>query len=449
MESHRKSNTPHEVASHSAPARTAKRADGRRIGAKQDAPPTNRASNKCNPGESGTGEEGYIPYFQPLRWGVDTLYFSCYGELLPTVEKRLAEKKKLAQSSIAEEQAEAQLQIGNHVFEVKDKGTKLYPYVLEDGAFRVQLSRSKKLPWAYVKVSSGYLAAYGPFGAENALLGLLEALGEVIGALTVGRIDLFVDFASSEDMESWDREAWVTRAQDIDAHSVDGHFTGWSIGKGGVMSSRLYDKTLEIKVSGKDYLLALWKEARWNGAGNVWRNEFQFRREILKQLGLTTLQQVMDNQTGLWSYASTEWLRLTLPQEADKTRSRWPLHPLWGYISSIDWNSPGGPLRRKFSAQRLPKDDRLFSMAMAPMVAFMAREGILDVHQGHPRFMMEFAKYFARLAEFRGIEFEDLIAEKVRLKARSFNSLLNQTDEEWERLDVERRARAYARVRGD
>ena len=34
------------------------------------------------------------------------------------------------------------------------------------------------------------------------------------------------------------------------------------------------------------------------------------------------------NLNGLWSYATTDWLRLTIPTPEDEPRSRWPVHPL-------------------------------------------------------------------------------------------------------------------------
>ena len=105
---------------------------------------------------------------------------------------------------------------------------------------------------AFVKVSAHYLAHVGPVEAEKRLYALLSQLGEVKESANVSRIDLFVDFQSNVDMESWDRHAWVTRAASINAYAVNGHFSGWSIGLGGVISARLYNKSLEILTRGKD-----------------------------------------------------------------------------------------------------------------------------------------------------------------------------------------------------
>ena len=47
-----------------------------------------------------------------------------------------------------------------------------------------------------------------------------------------------------------------------------------AFGSGNEVSARLYDKTLEIQKSGKDYMRPLWAMEGWNGQQDVWRMEF-------------------------------------------------------------------------------------------------------------------------------------------------------------------------------
>ena len=423
------------AASAPASARTARdaRADGGRNEAelgRKDAKPSNTASDNCN-----------IPYFKALRWGVDSLYLSYPGELFPEVLDRLKILKTLAQSQEPGLPPQAQYLLGGHIFEVKDKGAQIFPYVIEDGAFRIQLAKpSKTVPMAYVKVSSGYLAHVGAMAAEKALYALLAELGTITEAANVSRIDLFVDFVTSENIE-WDRRAWVTRAASINSYSVNETFSGWAIGQGGDMSARLYNKTLEIQKSGKDYLLDLWAAVGWNPGDPVWRLEFQIKREILAQKGLPKLAQTLSSLNGLWSYATTEWLRLTLPNEDDQTRSRWPIHPLWGLLSSVDWDTDGGPLSKRFSPERSPRNDKLFNLALSHIVAFMARERITDLYEGQEAFITALYAYHADKAAYLGLPFEDYVAEKVAIKARQFNTILNNPD-----LEAERQADELAKA---
>jgi len=411
------------------PARTARdaRADGDREVADpafKGVPPTNRTPYNCNDG-----------YFKPLRWGVDSLYLSYPGELSRESDTRLKELKQLAQSNDPAEVAKAQLPLGKHVFEVKEKGASLFPYIIEDGAFRIQLSRpGHKAPMAYVKVSAAYLAHVGPVEAEKHLYELLSQLGELKESANVSRIDLFVDFQSSVDMEGWDRHAWVTRASAINAYAVSGQFSGWSIGLGGIISARLYNKLLEIVVSGKDWILPLWQKGGWD-SGMVWRLEFELKREVLTQKGLSKLSQVLNHLNGLWSYATTEWLRLTLPNADDKTRSRWPSHPLWDFLASVDWEGKGGPLTKRFSPTRSPNDDKLFQIAYSAILSYMAKHGFeaKELYEGAEDFLANAYAYHEQKSHDLGLPFDQFIEERLALKHRQYNTAINDPEQEAKR----------------
>lgn len=423
--------TPNSTAAVRPPARThAQRApDGRKHGEDgKGSSPTNREPHNSN-----------NDYFKLLRFGVDSLYLSYQGDLFPEVQDRLIELKQLAQHPEAYQQALAQYPIAGHIFEVKDKGSSVFPYVLEDGAFRIQLSRaSKKLPMAYVKLSSRYLSSVTPKEAEIHLRNVLEELGTLTDSSHVSRIDLFADFVSNEDMESWSRDAWVTRGKNIAAYAVDEKFTGWAVGQGGIMSFRLYNKLLEIIESGRTDLLPLWEASGRNPEEPVWRGEFQFRGEVLAQHGLGNLDAALANLNGLWSYALTEWLRLTLPNQDDQTRSRWPIHPLWGYLSSIDWETDGGALSRSFKATRLPETKRLLSMAASALASFMAKQGIEEYGEGVNRFLHELDGFLKDSSGSQCLSSEIYLRDKVRLRAKEFNTILNRSKNEWNQIDDKR-----------
>lgn len=401
-------------------------------------PPSNTVPNNCNSN-----------YFKLLRFGVDSLYLSYPGELLPDVDDELKELKKIAQLPQSFEQIKAQYPINGHIFEVKDKGAKLFPYILEDNAFRIQLARSKSVPLAYVKISSEYLTHISPLVAEKALRAILDQFGTIHESANVSRIDLFVDFVSSENMESWDRHAWVTRASAINQYSVEREFSGWTIGAGGVISCRLYNKTLEIlKQSKKTYLYELWYRAGWNGLDPVWRLEFQLNRKVITQKGLQKLSDVLNHLNGLWSYATTEWLRLTLPNPEDQTRSRWPIHLLWGYLSSVDWQTNDSPLLPRFNSARVPGVDRLCSSLLSCLTSYMARERIWNLDRGFAAFKLAFCQHFDDISAHLGLTFDDFMEEKVAIKARKFNTILNR-DIEAEQKDMLNKSAAQYRKQSD
>jgi hypothetical protein len=394
--------------------------------------PTNREPYNC-----------ISDYFKLLRFGIDSLYLSYQGDLFPEVQEQLAKRKLLAQHPEDDQKSLAQYSIAGHIFEVKDKGSSVFPYVLEDGAFRIQLSRaSKQLPMAYVKLSSRYLSSVTPQEAETHLRGILNELGTLTDSAHVSRLDMFADFVSNENMESWGREAWVTRGKNIAAYAVAEQFTGWTVGLGGIIACRLYNKLLEIVTSGRDDLLPLWQAGGWQQGESIWRIEFQFRREVLSQHNLVRLDSVMENLNGLWSYATTEWLRLTIPNPDDQTRSRWPV-PLWGYLSSIDWETDGGQLARSFKATRLPEDKRILALGTSSIASYMAMHGITDYSEGLDRYLFDLYNHLQTRGEFLGLSAESFMLEKVRVRAKGFNTIQNISEEEAKEQALERAIAAY------
>jgi len=383
-----------------------------------DAAPSNTASHKCS-----------NPYFLPLRWGVDSLYLSYSGSLHHRVEKELSKLKAFAQSQEQPRVVLAQYPVEGHVFAVRDKGAGLFPYVLDDFALRLQLSKHlSKLPLAYVKVSSDYLAAHEPEDASIEAYSVVSHLGDCRDFGKVGRIDLFVDFVTNVDLESWDRTAWVTRASAINAYSVDGEFSGWAVGVGGAIAARLYNKTLEIQKSHKDYLKGLWLESGWDGSASVWRLEMQLKREVLGQLGLRTVDEVLNNLGGIWAYSTTEWLRLSIPSPSDSTRSRWPVHPLWDLLASVDWETPGGPLLRGYPEANVPDDGWIFQAGLRPIVSYMGKNRYTDFHSALPRFLDDMVAFLDEEAHRKGLGVSDYVQERAQQKIREYGTGYNLED---------------------
>lgn len=401
---------------------------------------------------SNTAPQNYIgeDIARLYRWGIDSLYLSYPGTLDPNIRLRLDRLKELAQAETDAERALAQLPIGSHVFEVKAKGNQRFPYVLQDGCFHISVGRSKSLPLAYVQISSDYLAHAGIPAAVDALGFVVRSLGKIkegVEEPNVSRADLFVDFSSSLAMNSWDHEAWVTRAHEIVPYYNRRQFTGWMIGRNGAIQSALYNKLLEIfRKNHKAYLLELWREAGWNGDCQVWRQEFRFHREGLKELGILTPSQLLGSLGGLWRYAMQNWLRLTIPNPEDENQTRWPTHPLWAGLAQVPWETEGPALKR-FRNARLPGKERLFRAGIGYLSSFMAREGIEDFGEGLGEYLTQSRRYFDGEGRRRSKGFEGQLKEKLAVKARQYNTRRNVGyDRELSRL-AKAQAEAYRKAR--
>jgi hypothetical protein len=278
---------------------------------------------------------------------------------------------------------------------------------------------------AYLQVSAQCLAHKGPQAVQEELQALLSEFGELSGSNMVSRIDLAADFCSSVVMDSWHRSAWVTRATEIHSYAKDQEFTGWTVGMGGVIGARLYDKTKEIVHSGKAWVVDLWLPAGWQVGEDVWRLEFEFKRDFLKERQLSSLDSVLEHLDGLWSYATTEWLRLTVPHEADSTRSRWPTHTLWTSLASVHWDSAHSVLLDKETNTRNPTELRLITVVLGALTSFMAMHKIDDRNEGIDGLVGKLYEHYTTVAIRDGLSFDEYLARRIALKARSFNIAVN------------------------
>ena len=153
---HCKTNKHNEQATHGeacGDARASERtAGGDRRGDHEGTPSCNTVPSNDN-----------VENFKPLRFGIDSLYLSYRGQLLEYWDKKLNELKEIAQSEDETQQSCAQVVIGEHIFEVRDKGMPRFPYVLADNCFFIKINRkqSKTLPMAHVQISSEYLVSGG------------------------------------------------------------------------------------------------------------------------------------------------------------------------------------------------------------------------------------------------------------------------------------------------
>jgi len=220
-----------------------------------------------------------------------------------------------------------------------------------------------------VRLSSQYL--WSCTGLRDVLVLLSAFLAEVFGQemrLQPSEVHLCADIAVWSDITTLDRRInFVSRSRkrathyvpdwDIDLHVNEHSFglkeTGFDFSKRGALSCTIYDKTREMKQSGKEWFTDIWRLHGWDEArdGAVWRVEFKFKREALHELqqgdefwGIEDVFDLPERLPVLWAYAAGQgaggpdglpdgWLRCVVPSD-DKNRSRWPTHPVWQLIQA-------------------------------------------------------------------------------------------------------------------
>lgn len=369
-------------------------------------------------------------YIHPLICGVDSLYLSFQGRLKYLIEDKLSSLKELAQSKSPDESGQAFLEVLDHKFEVRAKGAGNFAFVLDDNWFNIQLSstNTSNMPLAYVQIKSELLTHHDLAEIIPHLILIIDELGTKVLAPAISRLDLYMDFfcLNKFRIEDIQIEQLKTRAIQIDRFHQSKRPSGWRIGKGNIMA-RLYNKTLEIEKSKKDYLKELWEKAGWDLTSDVWRLEFQFRRHFFTEishtaLGLTLSKMINFISPGLWQYGTGEWLQLVEVNPDDSNPARWPIHPAWKeFIEPCSCNKPESI--RRVRKERIPEDDYLFINGLGPISSFMAREGISDIGEAFGEFIHR-ARLFHE--QNRDGDIEEYLKKKAFEKTKRYNTTMKE-----------------------
>jgi hypothetical protein len=156
----------------------------------------------------------------------------------------------------------------------------------------------------------------------------------------------------------------------------------------------------------------------------VWRAEFQFRRPTLKDFGLQSVQGVFDALPGLWSYATSDWLRLAQPNSGDENRARWPIHGLWERLQAVEWAGTRLQVEKIRRTSSAPADKYIARAASALVTTEMAKEGLADVGKAWDSVLDKLVGHYAKIEEWEGASMDDLLREKALLKERKFGTCL-------------------------
>lgn len=136
-------------------------------------------------------------------------------------------------------------------------------------------------------------------------------------------------------------------------------FSGFAWGAGRHLSARLYNKSREIRVSRKTWL----SDGVWQGAQegeDVWRLEFQCRREALKQLvtddghswiALESWEECANSLDRLWKFLSTRYVRHGWRSAGD----RMVLSRPWGELVELASQFEGSDMERPELARHCEK----------------------------------------------------------------------------------------------
>lgn len=170
-----------------------------------------------------------------------------------------------------------------------------------------------------------------------------------------------VDFAFDFELEAidFDEDCFVSLADKDAQHRKNRRVQTFRFGQGDIVL-RVYDKSAEIaESSGKTWFYPLWGGV----TENVWRVEFQIRKEVLKQFSIRTFDDLFSGCGDVLRYLVHDHTTLRVRQD-DTNRSRWPLHPLWALLQAHVATFPAqGVIREVNADERLL--EQMFRLAVS------------------------------------------------------------------------------------
>ncbi len=198
-------------------------------------------------------------------------------------------------------------------FTIKPNGTKGFSWILNGADFTYKIANSVQpgsRPNGMIEFRSEALWRLGPADVLRIALNIIEANGGHIIKANLSRVDLCLDFLMPEERWAQDLADFVvSRATDSGIYKRNNKLTGIRIGKG-IISARLYDKPLEIEQQSKKvWMFDIWGLEEVPEGKKVIRIEFQLRREVLKELGIKTANDLLQKNDQVWAYCTKNWLK--------------------------------------------------------------------------------------------------------------------------------------------
>lgn len=198
-------------------------------------------------------------------------------------------------------------------FTIKPHGTKGFSWIIIGTDFTYKIANSttpSSRPNGVIEFRSEALWRLGTANVLKIALSIIEANGGHIIETKLSRVDLCLDFIMPE--YHWTQSLTdyaVTRAIDLGTYKKNNKLTGIRIGKG-VISARLYDKPLEIQQQSKKvWMFDIWGIQEVPQGKKIIRIEFQMRREVLKELGIKTAEDLFQKIDQAWAYCTKQWLK--------------------------------------------------------------------------------------------------------------------------------------------
>ncbi|MFT3962011.1 hypothetical protein [Propionivibrio sp.] len=312
------------------------------------------------------------PLFRQLLTGHDTIecvyWLAARHDSALDYERLAAEKESLRSSGSRRPKP---IRLGSEEFLLAGHGTGSgYPFLIENDAFSIQFGEFNK-PNFFVTYRSYALWQRGAAALHQRFLDWADSLGLFPSRPErLSRVNFTFDYRL--DPMDFDEDSFVTQATKDNQHRKNRKVQTFRFGEGELVL-RVYDKIAEIQEkSAKTWFFDLWGETE-----NVWRIEWQVRKDWLRRFGIRTFADLAGRQGDLLRILAHDHTTLRIKTD-DTNRSRWPLHPLWRDLQERIGQLPGLGIVRELDPDALlrEREARMAVSVYGYLKRFAALRGI-------------------------------------------------------------------------
>lgn len=261
---------------------------------------------------------------KPLLSGLDTV--ECAYFLRPTAQCKLdfnslaLEKERLR---VSKKRHPSKIELGEKEFLLQPFGSGSgYPFILDNADMTIQCGEFND-PSFYVTFRSAALWHKGAAALHSQFMDWAVSLGfKPYRTESLSRVDFTFDYHLPE--IDFNEDSFLSLSALEKKYRRHRNVETFNFGQGDIVL-RVYDKVSEIeRASSKQWFFDLWGGM----TEDIWRVEWQVRKDKLRQFAIRTFEDLYDGQGDLLRYLSEDHTTLRIQSE-DINRSGWPLHPLW------------------------------------------------------------------------------------------------------------------------
>ncbi len=304
-----------------------------------------------------------------------------------------------------------------------------YEFILRNGAVYLEVTSWANLP-ALIIQPMAYVFYQHDLGEVETMVDDIAAFFLEPGfEILVSSFHLAVDF-QGEGFELPDARDVVTRARKRKVEGDGPEPNTMTFGRrNGALQVQIYDKTEELKKSGKGWMRDVWREGgRYTEGLAAWRVEYRFSRKKLRELSINT---IADLRVGMGDLVQAvvgdggagPWIRIASPDTRGHGQDRRPAAPWWEDIkaASLDGIPATGLLDEP--SQREPDLGHTETMLFAYLEKWMALGGGEGLHPSETpleEFTDLLARRYSEHLDFKGtsrLEAIDARREKMGLGA--------------------------------